>query len=181
MGIIVNLLILLGLLGGIMWCVRRGWARTLVSIGVLFLSTLFAALLYAPLINLFTSGLGNPSSGRTAGAIVFGGLVIVFIAVLEALVHRNYPGLRSAKGGTLQTALAAILGVIWSLYVLSLVLLILEFASRSIGGSLSIIGDWIDQAGLVQVFRVFFTVPLVPIRLLFQGHVPEVLLYFSPR
>ena len=181
MGIILNLLILLGLLGGIMWCVRRGWLRTLISIGVLFLSTLFAALLYTPLINAFTAGLGNPSSGRTAGAIVFAGLVIVFVAIQEAMVHRNYPNLRSGKSGTLNSALAAILGVIWSMYVISLVLMTLEFAAFSIGGGVSFISDWIGQAGLVPVFRAFFSVPLIPIRALFQGHAPEVLLYFSPK
>ncbi len=181
MSIILNLLILLGLLGGIIWCMRRGFLRTLVSIGVLFLSTLFAALLYGPLINVFTANLGNPGSGRTAGAIVFGGLVIVFVAILEALVHRNYPGLRSAQPGTVNTVLSAIFGVIWSMYVISLVLLIVEFASHSIGGSLTMVGEWIAQTGLVAVFRAFFAVPLIPIRLLFQGNLPEVLVYFSPR
>ncbi len=181
MSIILNLLILLGLLGGIIWCMRRGFLRTLVSIGVLFLSTLFAALLYGPLISVFTANLGNPSSGRTAGAIVFGGLMILFVALLEALVHRNYPGLRSAKPGTVNTVLSAFFGVIWSMYVISLVLLVLEFGSQSIGGSVSFISDWIRQAGLVAVFRAFFSVPLIPIRLLFQGNLPEVLVFFSPR
>ncbi len=178
MSIVLTLLILLGLLGGIVWCMRRGFVRTLISIGILFLSTLFAALLYNPLINLFTASLGNPNSGRTAGAIVFGGLMIVFVVALEALVHRNYPGLRAGKPGMLNNVLAAIFGVIWSVYVISLVLLVLEFGALSIGGSLSVVSDVIHQTGLVRVFRIFFAVPMVPIKLLFQGRVPEVLVYF---
>ncbi len=181
MSVLVNLLILLGLLGGIVFCMRRGFLQTLVSIGILFLSTLFAALLYNPLINLFTVNLGNPSSGRTAGAIVFGGLVIVFIVILEAVVHRNYPGLRAAKPGTVNTVLSAIFGVIWAMYAISLVLLVLEFGARTIGGNVTTVGNWITEASLVPVFRAFFSVPLVPIRLLFQGNLPEVLVYFSPQ
>ncbi len=181
MSIILDLAILFGLVGGILWCMRRGMLRTLVSIGILFLSTLFAAILYNPLINTFTAALGNPSSGQTAGAIVFGGLMILFVVVLEAIVRRNYPGLRSGKSklGVWDNVLAAFFGLIWTMYLISIILLTFEYGSRSIGGGVTAIGEWISQSFLTPVFRAFFSVPLVPIRLLFQGNMPQVLLYFT--
>ena len=183
MSIILDLAILFGLVGGILWSMRRGLLRTLVSIGILFLSTLFAALLYNPLINAFTASLGNPSSGQTAGAIVFGGLMIVFVVGLEAVVYRNYPGLRTGKSklGVWDNVLAAFFGLIWSMFVISLILLTFEYGSRSIGGAMTAVGEWITQSFLTPIFRAFFSVPLIPIRLLFQGNMPQVLLYFAPR
>ncbi len=181
MSIVLDLAILFGLVGGIIWCMRRGALRTLISIGILFLSTLFAALLYNPLINFFTASLGNPSSGQTAGAIVFGGLMVVFVVVLEAVIRRNYPGLQAGKGklGVWDNILGAILGLIWAMYLISIILLTLEYGSRSIGGGVTAVGEWISQSFLTPLFRAFFTVPLLPIRALFQGNMPQVLLYFT--
>ena len=113
-GVILDLILLFAFVGGILWCMRRGFVRTVVATLMLFLSATFAALLYNPLINIFTANLGNPSSGSTGGAIVFGALVIVFYAILEFTLSRNYPNLHVARLGVWDNVLGALVGIVWS-------------------------------------------------------------------
>src|SRR5512135_396526 len=100
LGILIDLLILLGLVGGIALGLRRGLAQQFLSVVLLFLATAFAALLYGPLISVFDSFGGSPASSKTGSAIVFFFLLVVAYAILEYALHRNYPGLKiKALGG----------------------------------------------------------------------------------
>ena len=176
---LLDILILFALVGGILISMRRAFLRTLISIGTLFLATIGAALLYNPLINSFTTSLGNPSSGRTAGAIVFFGLVVVFFAFFEYIVSRNYPDLRIRQLKDFDHVLGAVFGLILSALAISLLLLILEFGSQTIGGDVFWIEQVIRGSFMVPLFRAFFNLPLSLIRLLFPAGLPEILRFFS--
>ena len=178
-GIVLDLILLFAFVGGILWCMRRGFVRTLVATLLLFLATIVAALLYSPLIGLFSTSLGNPSSGRTAGAIVFGALVIVLYAVLEFTISRNYPDLRIARLGTWDNILGALVGIVWSALAISLFLLVLDFGAITIGSDITFVSDLLRTSFMVPLFRKFFLIPLAPIRLLFPHGLPEVLTYFT--
>jgi uncharacterized membrane protein required for colicin V production len=178
-GIILDLIILFAFVGGVLWNMRRGFIRSLIGLLMLFLSTTFAALLYTPIITWFSSVMEKPGSGRTGGAFVFAGLLIVFYAVLEVVVSRNYPQLSVRRLGMWDNILGAAVGIVWSLLAISLALLVMDFASVSIGGDVSFVGDLLRTSLLVRVFRGFFQIPLAPIRLLFPGGLPEVLQYFA--
>ena len=120
-GIILDLIILFALVGGILWNMSRGFLRALVGTLMLFLAMTFAALLYGPLINWFGNALENPGSGRTGGAVVFGGMLILFYSILEYAVSRNYPQLRVRRLGVWDNILGAIVGIVWSMLAISLV------------------------------------------------------------
>ena len=81
-GILIDLLVLFGLVGGIVLGLQRGLAKQFLSMVMLFLATAFAGLLYSPLIGLFAGLGGNPASTRTGSAIVFFFLLVVFYACL---------------------------------------------------------------------------------------------------
>jgi uncharacterized membrane protein required for colicin V production len=151
----------------------------LVSILTLFLAALVAALLYNPLINSFTASLGNPGSGRTAGAVVYFGMLIVFFAILEYAVNHNYPDLRIKSLKNWDHYLGAAAGVIFSALVVSLLLMILEFGAQTIGGDAYWIEQLMQGSFMVPLFRAFFSVPLSIMRLVFPGGLPEILLYFG--
>jgi hypothetical protein len=135
--------------------------------------------LYNPIIYWFSSVMEKPGSGRTGGAFVFAGLLIVFYAVLEVIVSRNYPQLKVRRLGVWDNILGIVVGIAWSLLAISLVLIVMDFAYITIGPDLSFVGDLVRTSLLIKVFRAFFQIPLAPIRLLFPGGLPEVLQYFS--
>ncbi len=178
LGILLDLVILLMLVGGVLWNMSRGLARALVGLLMLFLALAFAALLYGPLINWFGNVLQNPGSGRTGGAVVFGGMVILFYGILEYTVSRNYPVMRWRKLGVWDNILAAVVGIVWSLLAISLFLIVLDFTVITVGGEVSFIEELLRTSLLVKVFRLFFQIPLVPLRLLFPRGLPEILQYF---
>jgi uncharacterized membrane protein required for colicin V production len=179
MGILLDLVILSIFVGGVIWNMRRGFWRALIGTLLLFLSITFAALLYTPLINWFTANLGNPQSGRTAGSIVFGGLLIVFYAILEYTVSRNYPEQKTSNVRTWRSIGGGIVGIVWSALLVSVILLVLDFASITIGGQVTFIGQMLQTSLLVNFFRKFFQIPLAPIRLLFPQGLPEIFVYFT--
>ena len=179
MGILLDLVIVSIFVGGVVWNVRRGFWRALIGTLMLFLATTFAALLYTPLINWFTANLGNPSSGRTAGSIVFAGLLIVFYAILEVTVSRNYPEQKTPTIKTWRGIGGGIVGAVWSALLVSIILLVLDFASITIGGQVSFIGQLLATSLLVNVFRSFFQIPLAPMRILFPNGLPEIFVYFT--
>lgn len=178
-GIILDMLILFAVVGGVLLNLRRGFIRALVGLFMLFLAMTFSALLYNPIIYWFSNVMEKPGSGRTGGAFVFAGLLIVFYAVLEVIVSRNYPQLRLRRLGVLDNILGVLVGVVWSLLAISLVLMVMDFAAITIGAQLAFIADLLRTSLLTKVFRAFFQIPLAPIRLLFPGGLPEVLQYFS--
>jgi uncharacterized membrane protein required for colicin V production len=178
MGFILDILILFALVGGMLWCMRRALVRTLLSILTLFLATLFSALLYNPIINWFASVSGKPGGGSSAGAFVFGGLLIVFDVILEFTIHRNYPDLRIQWLKSWDHILGAIAGVVWAAFAVCLALVILDFAGRSFG-DVPFLNQLVGQSGLVPGFREFFKLPLLGIRPLFPQGLPAVLANFA--
>ena len=179
MGLLLDIFILFALVGGILWCMRRALVRTLLGIFTLFLATLFSALLYGPIITWFGTVSGNASSGRSAGSFVFGGLLIAFDIVLEVTIHRNYPDLRLRALKSWDHILGAIVGVVWSAFVITLVIVVLNFASVSFGGDAPLIPQLVATSGLVPGFREFFKLPLLGIRPLFPQGLPEILAVFA--
>jgi len=179
MGLVLDTLILFGLLGGLLLGLRRGLARMLVSLLMLFLATLFSALLYNPLISTFTSNLGNPESARTGGVVVFFGLLVVFYAILEYTIHRNYPYLNIKSLGALNNILGAAIGVVWAVLGMSLLLLIVDFGGRLLGGPGTFFAEMIRLSNLTPLFRQLFKAPLALIRVLFPQGLPEILRYFT--
>jgi uncharacterized membrane protein required for colicin V production len=179
MGIVLDLVILFVFVGGVLWNMRRGFVRALVGLFMLFLSMTFSALLYNPIISWFSNIMDKPGSGRTGGAFVFAGLLIVFYGVLEVVVSRNYPQLSMRRLGMWDNILGAVVGIVWSLLAISLVLTVLDFATISIGSEVSFIGDLLRTSFMVKVFRAFFQLPLAPLGLLFPTGLPEVLRYFA--
>lgn len=176
-GLILDMLILLGLVGGLALGLRRGLAKMLVSVVMLFLSTLFAALLYGPVIGIFVSG--NTGSLLTGGVIVFFGLLLVFYSVLEYTVHRNYPGLRFRRLGRLDNLLGLIVGAVWSILAVSLLVLVIDYGSQLVGGPGSLLTEMIRQSRVTPLLRELFKAPLALIRIFFPAGVPNVLLYFT--
>jgi hypothetical protein len=179
MGFLFDIFILFALVGGILWCFQRAFIRTLLGLLTLFLATLFSALLYDPIINWFSTVSGKPGSGYSAGSIVFGGLLIVFELILEFTLRRNYPDLRIKRLKTWDHILGGIAGVVWTAYVICLVLVVFDFAGRSFGGEVPFLNQLINQSGLVPGFREFFKLPMLGIRPLFPQGLPAVLASFT--
>ena len=178
-GIVLDLIILFALVGGVLWNMKRGFIRALVGTLMLFLAVTIAALLYGPLINWFGNVLENPGSGRTGGAVVFAGMLMLFYSILEFTVSRNYPQLSVRRLGVWDNILGAIVGIVWSMLAISLALIVLDFAVITVGGEVSFVGDLLRTSLLVRVFRAFFQIPLAPLRLLFPRGLPEILQYFT--
>jgi uncharacterized membrane protein required for colicin V production len=178
-GIVLDLIILFALVGGVLWNMKRGFARALVGLVMLFLALTFAALLYSALLNWFDAALERPGSGRTGGSVVFGGMVILFYSILEYTVNRNYPNLRIERLGIWDNILGAIVGIAWSMLAISLALMVLDFAVISVGDQVSFIGELLRTSFMVKVFRGFFQIPMAPLRLLFPKGLPEILQYFT--
>jgi uncharacterized membrane protein required for colicin V production len=178
-GIVLDLFILFALVGGVLWNMNRGFARALVGVAMLFLALTFAALLYSVLLNWFDNALQRPGSGRTGGSVVFAGMLILFYSILEYTVSHNYSNLRIQRLGVWDNILGAFVGIIWSMLAISLFLMILDFASITVGGEVSFIGELLRTSFMVKVFRAFFQIPLAPLRLLFPRGLPEILQYFG--
>jgi uncharacterized membrane protein required for colicin V production len=180
-GIILDLIILFALVGGVLWNMRRGFLRALIGFIMLFLAMLVAALLYRVLLNWFGANVGRGAADRTSGPYVFSFMIIVFYAFFEFMVSRNYPGLRLQRLGMWDNVLGAVVGVAWSLLAIGLVLLTVDFWTITVGRgvpAVDLFGDLLATSWLTSVFRLFFNLPLAPLKLLFPDGLPEIFLYF---
>jgi uncharacterized membrane protein required for colicin V production len=178
-GILIDLLVLFGLVGGIFQGLRRGLAQQFVSMAMLFLATAFASLFYPTVLNLFAGLNSAAASNRTGNAIVFFGLLIVFYALLEYALHLNYPDLRIKMLGDVGNILGAVVGFFWAMLGISLLLLILDYSASAVGGPALFFNELLRTSYLALLFRQFFNIPLAGLRLLFPYGVPEVLIYFA--
>ncbi len=178
-GILIDLLVLFGLVGGIVQGLQRGLAKQLLSLAMLFLSTAFAGLLYSPLLGVFSSLGGSAATNRTGSAIVFFFLLVVFYAVLEYTLHRNYPDLRIKALGQAGNVLGAVVGFVWAMLGISLLMVIFDFTAATVGGPANAVNDLFRTSYLTPLFRQFFNIPLAGLRPLFPGGLPEVLAYFA--
>jgi uncharacterized membrane protein required for colicin V production len=178
-GILIDLLVLFGLVGGIVQGLHRGLAKQFLSIVMLFLATAFAGLLYSPLIGAFASLGGNPASTRTGSAIVFFGLLVAFYAILEYALHRNYPDLRIKALGNAGNVLGAVAGFFWAMFGISLLMLIFDYTAAAVGGPANFVNELFRTSYLTPLFRQFFNIPLAGLRPLFPGGLPEVMAFFA--
>lgn len=178
-GILIDLLVLLGLVGGISLGLRRGLAQQALSVVMLFLATAFSSLLYTAVINLFASFSGAAANNRTASAIVFFGLLVLFYAILEYALHRNYPGLRIKALGDVGNILGAVMGFFWAMLGISLLLLIFDYSAAVLGGPATFFNELLRTSYLTPLFRQLFNIPLAGLRPLFPYGLPEVLAYFA--
>ena len=180
-GVILDLIILFALVGGVLWNMRRGFLRALIGFIMLFLAMTVAALLYRVLLNWFGANVGGAAANNTSGAYVFGFMLIIFYSFFEYMVSRNYPGLRLQRLGVWDNILGAVIGVAWSLLAIGLFLLTLDFWTVTVGRgtpAVDLFGDLLATSWLTRLFRQFFNLPLVPLKLLFSGGVPEIFRYF---
>ena len=178
-GILIDLLVLFGLVGGIVQGLRRGLAQQVLSVVMLFLATAFASLLYSTVISLFAGFSGNANSNRTGSAIVFLGLLVVFYALLEYTLYRNYPGLRIKALGDVGNILGAVVGFFWAMLGISLLMLIFDYSATVIGGQATFFNELLRTSYLTPLFRQLFNIPLAGLRPLFPYGLPEVLAYFA--
>jgi uncharacterized membrane protein required for colicin V production len=178
-GILIDLLVLFGLVGGILQGLRRGLAKQFMSVVMLFLATAFAGLLYGPLLGMFSSLGGSAATNRTGSAIVFFGLLIVFYAILEYTLHRNYPGLRIKALGQVGNILGAVVGFFWAMLGICLLMVIFDYTAAAVGGPAQFVNDLFRTSNLTPLFRRFFNIPLAGLRPLFPGGIPEVLAFFA--
>lgn len=164
---------------GLLICFQRAFARTLVSIFTLFIAFVVAALLYTTILTAFARGLGG-NGGKNGGSIIFAGLVIVLYAFLEWLVDRNYHSLRIASLKNWDHILGAVVGVVWTALVISLILLTLHYGSLTIGATeVSGLARLIEDSKVASLFRAFFVIPLNIVIPLFPNGLPDVLKYFA--
>jgi uncharacterized membrane protein required for colicin V production len=178
-GILIDLVVLFGLVGGIVQGLRRGLAQQFLSVVMLFLATAFSALLYDPVITLFASFGGSPASSKTGSAIVFFFLLVVIYAILEYALQRNYPGLRIKALGNVGNILGAVMGFVWALFGISLLLLIADYTAGVVGGPAQFVNELLRTSYMTPLFRQLFKLPLAGLKLLFPNGLPEVLIYFS--
>jgi uncharacterized membrane protein required for colicin V production len=178
-GILIDLLVLFGLVGGILQGLRCGLAQQFMSAVMLFLAMAFASLFYSTVLGLFTGFSGASAGNRTGNAIVFFGLLLAFYAILEYAVHRNYPGLRIKALGQVGNILGAVVGFFWAMLGISLLMLILDYSTNAIGGPATSFGELLRTSYLTPLFRQFFNIPLAGLRFLFPYGLPEVLAYFA--
>ncbi len=181
-GIILDLIILIALVGGVLWNMRRGFLRALLGLIMLFLAMTVSALLYRVLLNWFGANVGSDAANRTSGPYVFGFMIIVFYGFFEYMVSRNYPGLRLQRLGIWDNILGAVVGVGWSFLAIGLFLLTLDFWTITVGRGMPAVDLFINllaTSWLTGVFRRFFSLPLAPLKLLFPGGLPDIFTYFS--
>lgn len=180
-GIILDMILLFALVGGVLWNMRRGFLRALVGLLMLFLTMTVSALLYSVLLGWFGRVVGPGAANRTSGPYVFGFMIIVFYVAFEYMVSRNYPVLRIQRLGVWDNILGAVVGVFWSLLAISLFLVTLEFWTLTVGGGMpavDLFANLLATSFMVPVFRQFFNLPLIPLKLLFPNGLPEIFLYF---
>ena len=175
---LVDIALPLMIFGGVYFCFRRAFLRTLISIVTLFIAFTVAALLYEPLLGTAASNIG--SGGATnSGSVVFAGLTLAFFAFFEWMVNRNYGEMRTHALGNADHILGAIVGLVWTALAISLILLILEYGSLTIGASQSVnLAFLIEQSGLANLFRSFFAFPLKIVQLLFPHGLPDILAHY---
>jgi uncharacterized membrane protein required for colicin V production len=178
-GILIDLLVLFGLVGGILQGLRRGLAQQFMSMVMLFLAMTFASLFYSVVLGIFAGYNSTAASSSTGSAIVFFGLLIVFYAILEYTLRRNYPGLRIKMLGQVGDILGAVVGFFWAMLGISLLLLILDYSASAMGGPATFFAELLRTSYLTPLFRQFFNIPLAGLRPLFPGGLPEVLAYFA--
>ncbi len=180
-GIILDLVLLFALVGGILWCMKRGFLRALVGLIMLFLAMMVAGLLYNPLLGWFGRAVGGGAQNQTSGPYVFGFMVLVFYLVFEYMVNRNYPGLRIKRLGVWDNILGAGVGIVWSLLAISLFLLTMEYWTIVVGRgvpAVDLFANLLATSFMTKVFRQFFALPLAPLKLLFPNGLPEIFVYF---
>jgi uncharacterized membrane protein required for colicin V production len=181
---LVDVALPLLLFGGVYLCFKRGFVRTLISTFTLFIAFTVAALLYTPFIGFFGRLINSSSSAQDSGSVIFAGLTLALYLFLEWMVNRNYPNLRIERLGNANHILGGVVGVIWTALALSLILLIIEYATQTFGGAQSTeqtqaLGYLIGRSNIVALFRAFFAVPLGLVKLLFPYGLPDVLAHFT--
>ena len=170
--------------GGVYICFRRGLLPTLASTLALFIAFTVAGLLYSPFLNFVSNQISSPNTGQNAGAVIFAGLTLALYGFFEYLVRRNYPNLRINRLGTANNILGGVLGVILTALALSLILLVVEYASLTFGNSpggesVYALSYLIGQSKIVPLFRSFFGPILNIVKLLFPTGLPDVLNHFA--
>lgn len=181
---LVDVVLPLLLFGGMYLCFKRGFVPTLISVFALFIAFTVAALLYTPFIGFFARLIGSSGSAQDSGSVIFAGLTLALYLFLEWMVYRNYPNLRIERWGNANHVLGGVVGVIWTALALSLVLLVIEYASQTFGGAQSseqaqALGYLIGRSNVVVLFRSFFALPLALVKLLFPYGLPDVLARFA--
>ena len=181
---LIDIALPLLMFGGVYLCFKRGFVPTLISTFMLFIAFTVAALLYNPFLGLFAQLIGSSSSAQDSGSVIFGGLTLAFYLFFEWMVNRNYPNLRIAALGTANNLLGGVVGVIWTALALSLILLIIEYASQTFGGApagaqVNTIGYLIGRSNIVALFRSFFGIPLSLVKLLFPNGLPDAIAHFA--
>jgi uncharacterized membrane protein required for colicin V production len=180
-GILFDLLVLLGLVGGIVQGLQRGLAKQFLSVVMLFMATAFAGLFYGAVLGVFSTLGGSAATNRTGSAIVFFGLLVAFYAILEYALHRNYPGLYIKALGQAGNLLGAVVGFFWAVLGISLLMLIFDYTASVTGGQAQFVNDLFNASHLTPLFRQFFNIPLAGLKPLFPGGLPEVLIYFASK
>ncbi len=105
--------------------IYRGLLRQLMTLAVLYLTTIVAGMLYSPLVLLFQAIL---QASRLANLVSFWLIVIVIVFVLELVLRRNFPETKLTRLGLLDNLLGLIGGIPSALIVTSLLLTSLGYA-----------------------------------------------------
>jgi uncharacterized membrane protein required for colicin V production len=169
-------------IGGILLCFRRAFLRSLISVFTLFISFVIASLLYTPIISWLGRSVtsSGTSAGSNGGSVVFGGLVIVFFALLETMISRNYPDTRIHALKGWDHILGGAVGILWSTLAVSLILLIIEYGSLTIGAQqTSGLSALLAQSKITLLFRQFFNLPLSVVKLMYPNGLPDILRHFA--
>lgn len=179
MNLIFDILLLLGLVGGLIIGLRRGFVRMILSTISLLLAMAFAALLATPLVGIFVRESGSQS--ETPIGIVFAGLLLAIYFILEALLRNSFPDTRIRGIGPLDNVLGFVMSSGWTLLALTLLVLVVAYGVFAVTGAANTgaIGGWATSSNLVAFLKKFFTLPVGLMRFLFPGGLPQPLAFFA--
>lgn len=124
--IILGVLVLVNLI----WSVRERVLRSLLTVGVLYLSTMIAGLIYPYAVSYFEVIIG---SSRPAEVFLFWVLFVIAFITLEVTLRRAFPVTHLPKLRWFDYILALIPGVVSSLIIVSLLLTTLDYGSTNHG------------------------------------------------
>lgn len=123
---ILGLVFLLNLV----WAVRERVLRSVLSVGVLYLSVMVAGLIYPYAVSYFEIIIG---ASRPAEVFMFWVLFVIVFITLEITLRRAFPVTRLPKLRWFDYILALIPGVVSSLIISSLMLTTLDYGSTNHG------------------------------------------------